>query len=243
MTTLENRDSDQADHGIDSRALPVVDSAYEDDACEDLETDNCDISDDGQNDCITDNFTAKRSSVPGKIRLNRRQEKRSKDINSDERDVLRLRINMRERQRMHDINSALDGLRQVMPYGHGPSVKKLSKMATLLLAKNYIITLTRSLEEMKKLVCEMQQRSHSFQKMSPRSPPSIVLMPSAVDSGSQPVSRELFQPRATFPPALAMNFTVGRLPAVHIPPCPCACQHCTTATETAGDLSPGKQRN
>ncbi|BFZ09394.1 hypothetical protein BsWGS_12433 [Bradybaena similaris] len=65
---------------------------------------------------------------------------------------IRLRINSRERQRMHDLNSALDSLRQVMPYSSGASVKKLSKMSTLLLARNYIVMLTRSLEEMKRLV-------------------------------------------------------------------------------------------
>ena len=53
---------------------------------------------------------------------------------------------------MHDLNSALDALREVMPYAHGPSVRKLSKIATLLLAKNYILMLNRSLEEMRKLL-------------------------------------------------------------------------------------------
>ena len=38
---------------------------------------------------------------------------------------------------------------QVMPYGNGPSVKKLSKMSTLLLARNYILTLTKNLEELR----------------------------------------------------------------------------------------------
>ena len=40
---------------------------------------------------------------------------------------------------MHDLNDALDELRSVIPYAHGPSVRKLSKIATLLLAKNYIL--------------------------------------------------------------------------------------------------------
>jgi len=50
-----------------------------------------------------------------------------------------LTINARERRRMHDLNDALDELRAVIPYAHGPSVRKLSKIATLLLAKNYIL--------------------------------------------------------------------------------------------------------
>jgi hypothetical protein len=53
---------------------------------------------------------------------------------------------------MHDLNSALDALREVMPYAHGPSVRKLSKIATLLLAKNYILMLNNSLQELRKLV-------------------------------------------------------------------------------------------
>ena len=59
---------------------------------------------------------------------------------------------------MHDLNSSLDALRQVMPYAHGPSVKKLSKMSTLLLARNYIVLLTRSLEEMRRLLADAYSR-------------------------------------------------------------------------------------
>ncbi|GFO08564.1 oligodendrocyte transcription factor [Plakobranchus ocellatus] len=74
---------------------------------------------------------------------------------------VRLRINSRERQRMHDLNSALESLRQVMPYSSGPSVKKLSKMSTLLLARNYIVMLSRSLDEMKRLVQELSMARRS----------------------------------------------------------------------------------
>lgn len=51
---------------------------------------------------------------------------------------------------MHDLNYALDGLREVMPYAQGPSVRKLSKIATLLLAKNYILMLQNTVDEMKR---------------------------------------------------------------------------------------------
>ncbi|XP_009079259.1 PREDICTED: LOW QUALITY PROTEIN: class E basic helix-loop-helix protein 23-like, partial [Acanthisitta chloris] len=63
---------------------------------------------------------------------------------------LRLSINARERRRMHDLNDALDGLRSVIPYAHSPSVRKLSKIATLLLAKNYILMQGPGLEEMRR---------------------------------------------------------------------------------------------
>ncbi|XP_061486242.1 class E basic helix-loop-helix protein 23 [Rhineura floridana] len=70
---------------------------------------------------------------------------------------LRLSINARERRRMHDLNDALDGLRSVIPYAHSPSVRKLSKIATLLLAKNYILMQAQALEEMRRLVACLNQ--------------------------------------------------------------------------------------
>jgi class B basic helix-loop-helix protein 4/5 len=67
-----------------------------------------------------------------------------------------LNINARERRRMHDLNDALDELRAVIPYAHSPSVRKLSKIATLLLAKNYILMQANALEEMKRLIAYLQ---------------------------------------------------------------------------------------
>lgn len=74
------------------------------------------------------------------------------------REYLRLRVNARERQRMHDMNSALDALRMSMPYAQGPAVKKLSKMNTLLLARNYILLLTRTLDDLRRLLVETHGR-------------------------------------------------------------------------------------
>ncbi|KAF4087347.1 hypothetical protein AMELA_G00094370, partial [Ameiurus melas] len=65
-------------------------------------------------------------------------------LSENELQTIRLKINSRERKRMHDLNIAMDGLREVMPYAHGPSVRKLSKIATLLLARNYILMLSNS---------------------------------------------------------------------------------------------------
>lgn len=76
---------------------------------------------------------------------------------SKEQRSLRLSINARERRRMHDLNDALDGLRAVIPYAHSPSVRKLSKIATLLLAKNYILMQAQALEEMRRLVAYLNQ--------------------------------------------------------------------------------------
>lgn len=77
------------------------------------------------------------------------------DASKEDLQELRLKVNSRERKRMHDLNQAMDGLREVMPYAQGPSVRKLSKISTLLLARNYILMLSSSLEEMKKLVGEV----------------------------------------------------------------------------------------
>uniref|UniRef100_A0A3Q2YKH9 Oligodendrocyte transcription factor 3 n=1 Tax=Hippocampus comes TaxID=109280 RepID=A0A3Q2YKH9_HIPCM len=87
--------------------------------------------------------------------------KLKKQVTEEEMYQLRLKINGRERKRMHDLNLAMDGLREVMPYAHGPSVRKLSKIATLLLARNYILMLNSSLDEMKRLVGEIYGGQHS----------------------------------------------------------------------------------
>jgi class B basic helix-loop-helix protein 4/5 len=57
---------------------------------------------------------------------------------------------------MHDLNDALDELRSVIPYAHSPSVRKLSKIATLLLAKNYILMQANALDEMRRLLVYIQ---------------------------------------------------------------------------------------
>lgn len=67
--------------------------------------------------------------------------------------TVRLNINARERRRMHDLNDALDELRSVIPYAHSPSVRKLSKIATLLLAKNYILVSVHLLIQKKNCFC------------------------------------------------------------------------------------------
>ncbi|XP_053209382.1 uncharacterized membrane protein DDB_G0293934-like isoform X2 [Panonychus citri] len=71
--------------------------------------------------------------------------------------TVRLSINARERRRMHDLNDALDELRSVIPYAHSPSVRKLSKIATLLLAKNYILMQANALEELRRIISYMNQ--------------------------------------------------------------------------------------
>ena len=85
---------------------------------------------------------------------------------------LRTRINQRERRRMHDLNVAMDALREVMPYGNGPSVRRLSKIATLSLARNYIQMLTKSVEELKHMLDEAY-RARGVQGHYPRGAPLV----------------------------------------------------------------------
>ncbi|XP_067002154.1 class E basic helix-loop-helix protein 22 [Anabrus simplex] len=73
--------------------------------------------------------------------------------------LVRLNINARERRRMHDLNDALDELRSVIPYAHSPSVRKLSKIATLLLAKNFILMQANALEELRRLIAYLQAQN------------------------------------------------------------------------------------
>uniref|UniRef100_A0A4W6EUX0 Oligodendrocyte transcription factor 3 n=1 Tax=Lates calcarifer TaxID=8187 RepID=A0A4W6EUX0_LATCA len=101
------------------------------------------------------------SSSSSSSSSNSNKYKLKKQVTEEEMYQLRLKINGRERKRMHDLNLAMDGLREVMPYAHGPSVRKLSKIATLLLARNYILMLTSSLDEMKRLVGEIYGGQHS----------------------------------------------------------------------------------
>ncbi|OZC05760.1 Helix-loop-helix DNA-binding domain protein [Onchocerca flexuosa] len=70
----------------------------------------------------------------------------------------RLSINLRERCRMHDLNEAFDDLRIILPYANDTSVRKLSKIATLLLAKNYILMQASAIEQMRHIIYHLQQQ-------------------------------------------------------------------------------------
>ncbi|XP_072022620.1 uncharacterized protein [Amphiura filiformis] len=139
---------------------------------------------------------------------------RSKMLSDDEQQDLRLKINSRERKRMHDLNSALDGLREVMPYAHGPSVRKLSKIATLLLAKNYIVMLSSSLEEMRRLLSDVYQGSHQHP-----APPSAAAIAAAASLATPTSPRSAFLPSSTSLPPPP-------------PPIPCLPPYLSTAIPT-----------
>ena len=176
-----------------------------------------------------------------------KSKKVTKAMSEEELQDLRLKINSRERRRMHDLNSALDGLREVMPYAHGPSVRKLSKIATLLLAKNYILMLNSSLEEMKKLVSDIYQTNPAALRAPPAHahhgirhvPPHISPIPtphhlsSISPSGVNPLhSRDLealHTPSSKESPQPALPAFVSphdRHLMGHRLSVPCSCNHC-----------------
>ncbi|XP_075053939.1 oligodendrocyte transcription factor 1 [Mixophyes fleayi] len=85
-----------------------------------------------------------------------RHSREQKDVQQQ----LRKKINSRERKRMQDLNLAMDALREVIiPYSvtHCQSSpgRKLSKIATLLLARNYILLLGSSLQELRRIIGDM----------------------------------------------------------------------------------------
>ncbi|KAM6913208.1 oligodendrocyte transcription factor 4 [Xenentodon cancila] len=140
------------------------------------------------------------------------------ELTKEEMQDLRLKVNSRERKRMHDLNQAMDGLREVMPYAHGPSVRKLSKISTLLLARNYILMLSSSLEEMKKLVGEVYGGSAAAQS---RSAPHPTITPAATSAHLplHPLSQSLHSLVGGAPTALQHHSSSpSSAPAPHSPP-------------------------
>ncbi|XP_071761226.2 class A basic helix-loop-helix protein 15 [Centroberyx gerrardi] len=76
----------------------------------------------------------------GRATLAPHRRRRQHGTGTKERNVRRLESNERERQRMHKLNNAFQALREAIP--HVKTEKKLSKIETLTLAKNYIKSLT-----------------------------------------------------------------------------------------------------
>ncbi|XP_028993680.1 oligodendrocyte transcription factor 1 [Betta splendens] len=99
-----------------------------------------------------------------------RSSKAQRELSPEEQQELRRKINSRERKRMQDLNIAMDALREVMvPYASSPASsssahshqpgappgRRLSKISTLVLARNYILLLGSSLQEMRRLLGEV----------------------------------------------------------------------------------------
>jgi len=88
----------------------------------------------------------------------RKSSRRRKGVSAKERNMRRLESNERERQRMHSLNDAFQGLREVIP--HVNLDRKLSKIETLTLAKNYIKALSN-------VICNMRGESPPYKFEDP----------------------------------------------------------------------------
>ncbi|CAL1686555.1 unnamed protein product [Lasius platythorax] len=111
--------------------------------------------------------TAKRTESSG-LKLS----KPSRGNTAREKTLRRLESNERERMRMHSLNDAFQSLREVIP--HVTKERRLSKIETLTLAKNYIVALTdvicamRNEEDQQTSGSETQDSSNSEESTAVR---------------------------------------------------------------------------
>uniref|UniRef100_A0A3Q0T576 Oligodendrocyte transcription factor 1 n=1 Tax=Amphilophus citrinellus TaxID=61819 RepID=A0A3Q0T576_AMPCI len=98
------------------------------------------------------NLSSRLNSAPMLgLQNGQRSSKPQRELSPEEQQELRRKINSRERKRMQDLNIAMDALREVMV----PYASSLSKISTLVLARNYILLLGSSLQEMRRLLGEV----------------------------------------------------------------------------------------
>lgn len=108
---------------------------------------------------------AKRTESSSGLKLS----KPSRGNTAREKTLRRLESNERERMRMHSLNDAFQSLREVIP--HVTKERRLSKIETLTLAKNYIVALTdvicamRSEEGQQTSGSEAQDSSNGEQRL------------------------------------------------------------------------------
>ncbi|KAM3917153.1 class A basic helix-loop-helix protein 15 [Leptodactylus fuscus] len=115
----------------------------DDESPEQQTTSEDDDDDDDDDKCYVYKEKSKSKSQEAGKSSNRRKRSLSQ---GKEHSIRRLESNERERQRMHKLNNAFQALREVIP--HVRAEKKLSKIETLTLAKNYINTLTATILNM-----------------------------------------------------------------------------------------------
>ncbi|XP_016914464.1 class A basic helix-loop-helix protein 15-like [Apis cerana] len=105
----------------------------------------------------------KQSQANKTIRRNSKRTEKLKLSNSSkgttprEKTLRRLESNERERMRMHSLNDAFQSLREVIP--HVTKERRLSKIETLTLAKNYIVALTD-------VICAMRNEEKAIDPQS-----------------------------------------------------------------------------
>ncbi|CAG9864890.1 unnamed protein product [Phyllotreta striolata] len=144
------------------RSLEMTASWNEED--EDVEVEDMEMRKDGRDDLTessSDEATGKKrrkhggSASSGSASSGTTIRRRKTCISARERNLRRLESNERERMRMHSLNDAFEQLREVIP--HIKMERKLSKIETLTLAKNYIMALTN-------VICDMrgEEKHYTF---------------------------------------------------------------------------------
>ena len=88
-----------------------------------------------------------------RAKIGKKGSRRRKVVSARERNSRRLESNERERMRMHSLNDAFQSLRNSIPHVHAE--RKLSKIETLTLAKNYIGALSNMVVELKTQLDEL----------------------------------------------------------------------------------------
>uniref|UniRef100_A0A146KSP4 Protein dimmed n=2 Tax=Lygus hesperus TaxID=30085 RepID=A0A146KSP4_LYGHE len=143
---LPSDDDDDTSNGTPYHKMPSSPSIKVADSDSDLSEDGrsgrYSSSKGGKRRCNT-NSPLSGSSTTGSSSMRRRRQ----GLSARERNLRRLESNERERMRMHSLNDAFEQLREVIP--HVKMERKLSKIETLTLAKNYIMALTN-------VICEMR---------------------------------------------------------------------------------------
>ncbi|KOC60144.1 Protein dimmed [Habropoda laboriosa] len=99
--------------------------------------------------------------------------KSSRGTTPRERTLRRLESNERERMRMHSLNDAFQSLREVIP--HVSKERRLSKIETLTLAKNYIVALTDVICAMRNEEKTTDQQSNVSESQDPSKNMNICL--------------------------------------------------------------------
>ncbi|RZF34943.1 hypothetical protein LSTR_LSTR015606 [Laodelphax striatellus] len=102
-------------------------------------------------------------------------------LNAREKNIRRLESNERERMRMHSLNDAFQSLREVIP--HVTKERRLSKIETLTLAKNYIMALTN-------MICQMRGHDSPYEQGGSSSKGGPLETPSQETPPSPPTTDE-----------------------------------------------------
>ncbi len=140
-----------------------------------------------------------------------------------------------------------------MPYAHGPSVKKLSKMATLLLSRNYILMLTRTVEHLRRLLAEaysplppglaaLAAAKHprgAAGGLGVPGPAGLGLGAAGVGVGVPPPPSAVSLGGSGVMGARGLQPSVGHLPPLHLTPAGSLSHATPGLTPVAGGLHPG----